>query len=798
MLKNYIKIAFRNLFKNKTYSLINIFGLSVSMSICLLIILFIFDQRTVDQFHQHKDSVFRVVTNFTPEAANSSSWYATSPVQLANILEIEYSGVAKATTILDSFGGEAQYTDEIILQTHGFYVEPDFLEIFDFNMLKGNPATALINPGSVILKKSSAEKFFGDEDPIGKTITILGDRDYLVTGIIEDDQRSHLEFEALASMSSLPDYNNTTDWTQNFSFSYTYVLLDEGTAASAIQLFLPSILENNFQELNQAQISAFELQPITRINLGRVLSNEIGTVIPGIAILFLVGFVLIILAIAGFNYITLTIARSINRGKEVGVRKVLGANKRGVVNQFITESVITVIISLFIAVILLQLILPEFNNLSIVKLSNTQIQTNVESSFILLLIFLGFSLVIGFLAGIYPSIYLSKFKPALVLKGTTNVKGLSSGLLRKVVIVSQFSFAIIFIISSILLLRQFKFMSETDYGFDKSHVVNVALQDVPYQRFRETMIKHPSVSEIAASSKIPALGSINGMWAKSDSLENRIRVNSFEVDENYIKAMGLRLDAGRNFSVDFGADAFSSVIINKNALKALGFHNTNDALGTTIQIEGKPYQVIGVIDDFISSSPLQNNDPAILLNNPANFFYAVVKTNEGETASFLPFLKKNWYDLESQYSIQFQIFDDQLKMNPIISIFGDFTKILALIAFFTVLISCLGLLGMAMNSTQNRKKEVALRKVLGASTKKITMLLTKDYLKLIGFAILIGGLASFFLNNLWIKNLSNSIEMDSLVFILGILITLILSLLIVGSQTIIASLSNPINAIRNE
>lgn len=798
MLKNYIKIAFRNLRKNKLYSAINIFGLATSMSVCLLILLFIFDQRSFDQFHAQKENLYRIVTHYNSSSENNGSWYATSPVALNNVLEQNYSGIKQATNILNSFGGETKYTDDVILQVNGFYAESAFLNMFDFNLSKGDKSTALVNPGSVILTQNTAEKFFGNEEPIGKTVTVLGDREYKVTGVIQGNNRSHFKFEAIASLSSVSKLPSNANWTSNISNSYTYVLLKDGTSPSLIESYLPSIIESDFREIDNASISSMSLQSINDINLGRVLNNEIGTVIPGVAIYFLIALVLIIILIASFNYITLTIANSIKRGKEVGVRKVLGAKRGSVIKQFIAESVLTTLFALIGAYLILQFIIPEFNNLQIIVQSSTEIQTSVESNPIILIVFLGFSLITGILAGFYPAVYLSKFNPALVLKGISNVKGISSSLLRKIVIVSQFSFSVLFIITAILLFRQFEFMADTEYGFDSEYIINVALQDVPYDRFQETISKNPAILEIAASSKIPALGSINGMWAQSKAKPERIRINSFEVDEHYISVMGFDLIAGRNFSPEYGSDIYSSIILNKNALAALNLGSPEEAVGTSVQIEEKAYQVIGVIDNFISSSPLQNNDPAVLLNNPDNFYYAVLKTNSTGIEQALPFLKQSWYNLDSQYLLQYQIFDDQLKKSPIISVFSDFTKILAVITFFTILISCFGLLGMAMNSTENRKKEIALRKILGASIQKITLLLTKDYLKLISIAIAIGGIGAFFLNNLWIKNLSNSIEMDGSVFILGIAATIFLALLIVCSQTVFASFLNPIKSIGDE
>ncbi len=798
MLKNYFKIALRNLFRNKVHSSINIFGLAVSMSVCLLIIVFIMDQQNVDRFHQQKDNLYRVVMDYTSSGETEGTWYATSPPVLAQVLEQEYSGVKKTAHVRASFGGETKYTDDIILRMEGFYTEPDFLELFDFKLLRGNRKTALMEPGSVVLKESTAKKFFGDEEALGKTLMVLGDRQYTVTGIISDNNRSHFQFDALASSSSLSPDGNTANWTRHISYSYTYILLNDGVKKRDIESQLNSLIATNFRETDQASIAKFELQPLTQINLGRVLSNEIGTVIPGLAIWFLGVFVLIIILIASFNYITLTIAQSVKRGKEIGVRKVLGAERWSIIRQFMIESLLITFMATLGGFFLLKFLIPQFNSLYIISQSGTQIQTNIETNFFILLAFLGFSILTGFLSGIYPSLHLSKFKPASVLKGISDSGKTSSGFLRKSVIVFQFSFAILFIISAIFLYRQFEHMADTKYGFEDEHIINVALQDVPYDRFRQAISQNSMVKEVAASSKIPALGSVDGMWVSSDSIPGRIRANSFQIDEHYLNTMNIPLIAGRNFDSKFRSDRFNSVILNINTVEDLNLGSPEKALGAVIKINDSNYQVIGVTENFISSSPLQNDDPAIFLNNPDKFYYSVIKTTPGSTGSFLPFLKEEWYNLGSQYSIQYQVFDDQLHANPIISVFSDFIKILSVITFFTILISSLGLLGMAMNSAKHRTKEVALRKVLGATVQSVIVVLTKDYLILIGVAVGIGGLSAFFLNNLWIKNISNSIDMDPVVFIIGFVSTVLLALAAITWQAIRTAMVNPVNSLRNE
>lgn len=800
MIINYLKVSWRNIKAHKSFSLINILGLAASMSVCLLIILFIYDQKSYDRFHEKSDRIYRVISDYKSAGSNTSEWFATSPANLADMLQQQYPGIEKAVPVSTTFGGEAKHTNDIILPIRGFYTDPQFLQIFDFKLLKGNPNTALSEPGSVILTQETATKFYGDDDPIGKTIQILGDRTYTVTGVIDNGVRTHFSFDALASYSSLATSANrkSANWSDNFSNSYTYLLLDENAVPDALKKQISPLIHSSFPEANGTRINAFDLQPITKINLGRILANEIGTVIPAFAGYFLGGFALIIILIACFNYISLTLARSLNRSKEVGVRKVLGAYRYNIIKQFIIEAVLIALIALVFATVILRWLLPEFNSLHLINLANGQIGIDFQHDYFVYFLFICFSITVGVLAGLYPALYLSKFDAATVLKGIKKIRGFSAITLRKIIIVGQFSFAIIFIITSILLYRQFTFMANSDYGFDQEHIVHIALQDVPYDRFRNAVQSNPSITEVAATSKIPALGSINGMWVQSDSVAERIRANSFEVDAHYLDVMNLALITGRNFNPEFGSDHYASVILNQSAVNELNLGTPQQALGAPVTVEDSLYKVIGVIENFISSSPLNNDEAAIILNRPNHYYYAAIKSRADRMQNLLPFIKETWYNMDSKYPIQYQIFDEQLRQNPIISVFGDFIKILGLVAIFIILISCLGLLGMAIYTAESRTKEIGIRKVLGASVKDIILLLSKDYLLLIGIAALIGGPAAWFLNQFWLQNISNKIEVGPRIFVIGILGVILLALLTIGSQTIRAARANSVENLQSE
>ena len=802
MILNYLKVTWRSIKKHKSFSLINILGLAASMSVCLLIMLFIIDQRSYDRFHEHSDRIYRVNSDFKSGGGNEALLYATSPADLAMKLEQEFPAVEEAVRIRGGYSGEIR-VGEKTFNLQGLFTDGDFFELFDFELLKGDSQTALSDPGSIVLSPETAKKLFGSDEPMGKVITGMGDRDYTVTGIVNNTVKSHFRFEALVSYSSLaskPELSESlTDWKSNIYQSYTYFLLDERADVEDLASQFPSLISRNYKdEAGENIIKSFVLQPLTKINLGPIISNEIGNAIPGIIAWFLIGFALIIILIACFNYVSLTVAKSLNRGKEVGVRKVLGAFRSNVIKQFLTESVIIAILALLFSIAILKWLLPEFNNLFIINMSENQVDLSLFNHYWVYVVFLMFSVFVGILAGIYPAIYLSSFQPSKVLKGISSIKGLSAVAIRKTIIVSQFTFSLVFIITAIILFKQFNFMANMDHGFNSEHIVNVALQDVSYDRFESRYSNHSDVLSIAASSKVPSLGSITGAWMKSDSLSERIRGHSFDVNENYIKTMGLNLLTGRNFKPELGSDSTDAVILSKSAVRKLALASPTKALGKPIEINEESYTVVGVIDDFISANPLSNKDPIFLRYNPESYYYAVVKVRAGETASFANYLENTWIDLNSVYSLKYKIFNEQLEENPVLVLFGDFLKVLGLITVFSVLISCLGLLGMAMYSAENRIKEIGIRKVLGASSANIVYLLSKEYLLLVGVAVIIGTPLAWFLNNLWLQEVSNKTSIGPLIFVAGVLGTVMLAMLTIGSQTLRAAKANSIQNLQSD
>lgn len=802
MLYNYLKITWRNLRKHAGFSLINIFGLAASMSICLLIIVFVIDQLNYDRFHANGDRVVRVITDFKSTYNDNSTFYATSPAELGGILENQYPEVEKALEVRGNFNGEFRYEDKV-LPLEGMYAGSSFLTTLGFELLKGDPETALKDPGNILLTPEGAKKLFGEADPMGKTINALGDRDYTVTGIIDDDVQTHFRFEVVASYVSLT--SNTAqqarldNWQSSIFNSYTYLLMKEGSDWDAFEAKIQSVIEPHFyDESGENVVHSFQLQPLTKINMGPALSNEIGMVMPGFIVWFLVGFAVIIILIASFNYVSLTIARSLNRSKEVGVRKALGAHRLSVVKQFLFEAIVMALFALFFSTLLLQWLLPEFNSLFFISFTDNQVEPMLLLAPGVIISFILFGLMVGVCAGFYPAMYLSSFSPSRVLKGTFNVNRISGQTLKKILTVSQFVFSIVFMITSIILIQQFRFMGDTDYGFNRENIVNVALQDISFDQLAYELRDNPNIVSMAASSKIPAMSSTDGVWLHSDSVDTRINAHSFRVDENYIQTLGLNLITGRNFNPETGTDTSQALIISDKAVEQLGFSGNANALSKQVELNEQEYTVIGVIENFISADPMRRGDPIVFLFQPKKTYYAVVKTKAGKTDEFVAELEKTWLSFNSLYSVKYQIFDDQLKENPAFIVFTDFIKILSLMAGFSILISCLGLLGMAMYSAENRVKEIGIRKVLGASIQNIVILLSKEYLWLISIALGIGLPAAWGINYLWMQVVTNKVGLHPGVFITGAAAVLLLAFVTIGSQALRAARTNSIDNLRSE
>lgn len=799
MFLNYLKVGWRNMKKHTGFSLINVFGMAASLSVCLLLILFILDQKSYDRFHKNSDRIVRI----TFESASSGEMFATTPASLGDLLERQYPEVETSVKANGGLYGDFRYS-ETDVSLSGFYASQSFLSVFDFNLLQGDIKTALKEPGSVLLTPESARKLFGNEEALGKVITKVGNQDFTVTGIIDNSIKTHFDFELIASYSTItsdPDRANYfKKWQNTLWNSYTYLLMDEKTDMAAFEQKIQDQITANFTEDESSQIARFGIQPLTSINLDETHNNEIGFVIPGIIAWFLIGFTVVITLIACFNYVSLTVARALNRSKEVGVRKVHGAHRSSVIKQFITESIMIALFAFVFSTFLLRWLLPEFNNLYFINLMEAAVDTSMLFQPQVIIVFIVFTIIVGGFAGLYPSIYLSSFNPAEVLKGTSNKSRISGQTLKKIITVGQFTFSIIFITSSIMLFLQFKHLANTDYGFNQEAIINLELKDVTLSQLKNQLSLNPDVQSVTATSPVPGMGSIYYEEVSSAAGSEKIDVPSFRVDENFISTMNLNLLAGRNFNTELSSDSTRSAIISTALMQKLGFEKPLDAVNETIKMTNYEtlVTIAGVVDNFVTTDVTSINDPSILLFQPENTRFALIKTQPGKTISFINELEPLWESMNSSFPLKYTLLDEELQNNPSLSVFIDMIKVLGLIAVFSIIISCLGLLGLAIYSSENRIKEIGIRKVLGASVNQLVLTLSKEYLWMIALAVVISIPASWFINSLWLQAISNKADFGISIHIAGALIASALALLTISTQTLRAAKTNPVKNLRSE
>lgn len=805
MLKNYLTVTLRTLLKYKSFSLINILGLAIGMPVCLLIILAVKEQRNIDQFHTNKDRIYRVITWAKNKSTGQAYDYASAPAPISRILLEDYSGVRDAVRLL-RFGGPAKYGDKI-LDVFGFYSTSSFFHIFSFDLTVGDRTTALDEPFSMVIAQETARRFFGNENPLGKVLT-LEEGDFRITGVLKDlppGQRTHIDFEMLVSFSTLQALQrqgvavlNPDEWVSHWQW-YHYILLEKEKTQAEIESVFPEIVARNYTDESPYEYK-LSLQPLTGIALGPELVNQIGRGVMenvGLYIFLVIAFVIMLPVI--FNYVSLTMARSLKRAKEIGVRKVIGANRLQVIKQFLIESVIIATISLIPAFLLLYYVLPNLNDFDFAQ----YLSTDWQSDFTVYLFFIAFSIFAGLLAGLLPSLLLSKMRPVQVLKGLSQIKGFSGLTMRKILLTCQFVLSLFFIIFTTLMYRQVKYMVNANYGFDKENIVAVSLQDVPYKIFRNELSKSSHIVDVSATSDL--IGRVNVrpfLPIQSDKLAEPINAVRFFISENYLDNLGFTLLAGRSFSKDFATYSTQALILNETATHRLGYANPLEAVGQTLKVaENTDMHIIGVVQDFHYTRLHTHGGiaPVVLRYHPDAFQHAMVRIAPGDITLAIDDIEAAWNAVKGT---ELKPMHYRFLNEHILGAYNDARDIVtffSIIASLAIFVACLGLLGMAIYSTETRIKEIGIRKVFGASAARIVILLSKDMVKLLAIAIAISSaFAWFFVTNIFMERFPYRAEIGPDIFIAGIALVAFLALVTIGSQTLKASVSNPVETLRSE
>ncbi|HUB60312.1 MAG TPA: ABC transporter permease [Puia sp.] len=793
MIKNYLRVAFRNLWRHKGFSLLNILGLTIGMSACFLVFLYVKFELSYDNFHSKGARIYRVVTdiNNPTEVLHLNVAAPAMPVAAKrDFPEIEKEVRFSPGNILVRRG------ELKIQETSMAFADSTFFEVFDFPLLKGDPVRALREPWSVVLSESAAKKYFGPEDPMGKQLILTGDNNLgTVTGIMKDmPENTELKADMLVSMyRGQADTNRDQNW-GGFG-DFTYFLLKPNTNPQALEKKFPAFLENHIGKFmkDNNQTYTYLLEPLKDVYLKSTRGGTVSGSMTNVYVFSIIG--VFILLIAGINFVNLTTARSTERAREVGIRKVVGAERGQLTGQFLGESVILCLIAFALSVGVCAALLPSFN-----FLAGKTVSTGIFHHPGYIFTLLGIGVGIGLLAGIYPALVLSAFNPIIVLRGrfSTGTRGL---LLRKGLVISQFTISIGLIVATLLVGSQLNYMRSQQLGFNKDQELVVDTHGDPHWSALKDEVKSlPGVESVAMSSNTPGTGAMNA-YSIIQNQKGEMQVCSpdlFFVDFDFIPQYQFKVIAGRAFSRAFGADTMQSLILNEAAVRMLGYHRPEDALGRNFSQWGRKGKIIGVVRDFHYESLQQVIRPLSMRIEPDDCSEMSIKVNTTNLKGTIAGIEKAWRTIiptrPFSYSFVDEMFDRQYRAED------RFGRLFLYFSVLAIFISCLGLLGLAWYSTVQRTKEIGVRKVLGASVGGIVGLLSKEFLWLVGIAFLIATPVSFWLMKGWLEGFYYRINIWSAwwIFILAGIGALAIALFTISFQAVKAALANPVNSLRTE
>lgn len=805
MLRNYLKVAMRNLWRNKSFSAINIFGLSAGISVCFIIMLFVQDELSYDRFNEKADRIVRVIFKASINGGKINESNVMPPV--AQALKNDYAEVEEATRLRTGFSPKVTYADKTFKEGSLAFVDANFFNVFTLPFVKGNAKTALQQPNTVVITKEMANKYFGNEEAIGKVLTFnsYDNALYKVTGVIEKiPANSHFHFDMLGSMESLPEAKQTTWLASNF---FTYVVLKDGYNYKKLEAKLPGMVEKYMgpQILKEMGMSLSQfrskgnglglaLQPLTDIHLHGDSTSEFEAG-GDVRYVYIFGAIAIfMLLVACINFINLSTASASKRAKEVGVRKVIGSGKFDLIKQFLLESVLLTLFALLVAFVFVQLALPVFNQLSGKNLT-------FGKDFWPIAVFVLLGIVVGVLAGIYPAFFLSSFKPIAVLKGRPGTSTKSFGL-RSSLVVFQFFISVCLIVGTIIVYQQMKYIQNKKLGYDKEQIMvlsNSYALGKNEQVFKEQLLKDPRVVNVTVSAYKPAgPTNSNNALAYPEGKENQLmKTLEYHVDEQYIPTLGMQIAAGRNFSNDFATDS-SAMVINETAARAFGW--ASNAVGQKIVRQnserGKDfsYTVIGVVKDFNFKSLHEPVTPLLMILKPEWGVIAKVKT--ADMPGLLSSIKQQWEQFTTEEPFTYTFMDELY--NKTYSAEEKTGRILNIFAVLTILVACLGLFGLATYTAEQRTKEIGIRKVLGASVTQVTNMLSKDFIKLVLISCIVAFPVSYWAMYKWLQDFAYRVSIQWWVFVITGIATVLLALLTISFQTIKAAIANPVKSLRTE
>lgn len=797
MLKSYLKLTFRNLVKNKGYSLINIFGLTISLALGFVIMQVIDSLHMYDEFHENKHRIYRVASH-----RSGTDWegdYASSPLPLAQALSQECPGIEHVVRMKTGLSTMASF-ESMEFSLYAMFVDAAFFDVFSFDLTLGDPEVALDAPYSIVLTQEMADKFFGNKNPLGKILYLDGYGDYTVQGVLDDTQGyySHIHIRPLISASTLPllelqgKIRPCLDRWEQMNNHYVYFMLEKGVPVSQVMSLLPRYGSRHF-DAGDINVD-FYVQSLRDILPGHSLRNNLGTDAPMFVLTILWVVAILVAMTAGFNYTNLTIAKALTRSREVGIRKVVGAKRRQLFVQLIGEAVVFSLVSLILAYGMYRSwLVPSFFRLHPMFSQVFFFKENIR----LILYFTGFSILTGIAAGCLPALYMSRFEPLKVLRGFQDIRLFSRITLRKSLIVFQFTISLVFIIGSLVSLKQMQYIQDMDKGFNPAHVVNVERSGVDTALFRPRIIQDAAVLDVSTSDYLPGLGATGYVRVWTESAEDTIRTHSFCVDRHFLENLQLQLVAGVAFSKEFTEESESAIIINQKMAERLGYTGAPDVLGELLFLrEKQPMKITGVVRDFSQDKLDRELSPSILRCRPDRAQYINIRLQPGDEAAAISRIQQEWEALFPNTPFRYRYYEDRILED--ISNVQIMMKVMRFIAVLAMIVSCMGLMGIAEYHGRTKVKEIGIRKVLGAGNVQIVQLLSKEFITILIIAIIIATPLSHLMNTAYFQIWERHVPLKLHYYMTGIGLLLLFGLSSVLSQTIRAARGRPVEALKYE
>lgn len=801
MFKNYLKIAVRNMGKNKAYSLINILGLAIGMACCILILLFVQDELTYDSYHHHSDWIYRLIAvnrsgggeerSFVPIGAPVAEMFDDTLPEVKRAVRFN-----RGSRVLVEYGGHKFFEERF------FFGDPAVFEVFDFPIISGDAQGALSAPFAVVITETMARKYFGDKDPVGKRLIVDNDHTYNITAVMQDvPSNSHFHFDFLASLETLSALHGERYLKHpGYMAFYTYLLLEENTDPKVLESKMAEGVKRSYGE-KIAATRTFLLQPLESIHLHSRLEYEIEANGSIFFVYVYSAIALCILLIAAFNFVNLSTARSTMRAKEVGMRKVLGAFRYQLRNQFLGETVLFSVSSLLIAVILVRLFLPVFNSLTGKKLP-----FDFFGDPSVWLGFVGIVVLVGILGGLYPAVFLSAFEPMQTLKGKWGA-GRRSRSFRHILVVAQFTISIVLIIGTYVIRDQLHYMRGKNLGFDKEQVIVIPMHDENarkgYDYIKRELDNHPSVLSVTAASSVPGK-SVTNIAYRLEGLPDdaHFSMDTFFVDYDFLETIGIAVAEGRGFDKEFGTDEESAFLLNETAVREL---NWESALGKQVTWPSdlrrmdaivKKGRVVGVVKDFHVTSLHATIGPLLLQVRPSSFRYIAARITPENIRETLSFFREKWRQFSPAFPFEYSFLDEDF--DRLYRADEKVGKIVGIFSILAVLVACFGLFGLSSFAAEQRTKEIGIRKVLGASVPRIIFLLTREFAKWILLANIIAWPIAYISAAKWLQNFAYKTTLGIEIFILSGMTALTIALVTVSYQSIKAAAADPIDALRYE